>query len=204
MPWQRPRVRSCRMMPRVGGSHVTGCTFCHNTPTALIPKPTFFGTQRGDRAMFFSDSGPCVGCECLNISCKVSHVSGGFMAAVKNNCYSKQFVFFFRQLYVHSVLYFVIFFLSVPEKTKLLLWVFYRLACILKYLLASLVTMTRIARRLCSVISSSGMTLTVAHSGEGGENQLSKSWHSDMLFAFFGKVGSSAAGRQRSGKAQRR
>lgn len=98
---------------------------------------------------------------------------------------------------------FVTFFLCVPEKTKLLLWGFYRLTCILNYLLASLVTMTRTARRLCSVISSSGMTLTVAHSGEGGENQLSKSRWSGMLFAFFGEVGSSAAGGQRSGKAQR-
>jgi len=111
--------------------------------------------------------------------------------------------FFSPQLYIHSVVHFVVFFLSVPEKTKLLLWAFYRLTCILKYLLASLVTMTRIARRLCSVISSSGMTLTVAHSGEGGENQLSKSWCSGMLFAFFGEVGSSAVGRQWSGKAQK-
>lgn len=42
--------------------------------------------------MFFSDSAPCVGCEYLKISCKVSHVSGGFMAVVKSNCYSEQFV----------------------------------------------------------------------------------------------------------------
>lgn len=127
---------------------------------------------------------------------------GGFMAVVKNNCYSELFVFPFLHPPVLS-LYFVIFFLSVPEKTKLLLWVFYRLISILKYLLVSLVTMTRIARRLCSVISSSGMTLTVAHSGEGGESQLSRSWRLGMLLAFFGEMGSSATGRQRSGKAQR-
>lgn len=81
-------------MPRVGGGLITGCTFGLNTPTALIPEPTFFGPQRADRGnVFLSDSGPCVGCKCLKISCKVSHVSGGFMAAVKNNCYSEQFVF---------------------------------------------------------------------------------------------------------------
>lgn len=25
------------MVPKVGGGHVTGCTFCHDTPTAQIP-----------------------------------------------------------------------------------------------------------------------------------------------------------------------
>lgn len=127
------------------------------------------------------------------------------MAAVKNNCYSERFFFFFfPQLYVHSVLYLLHFSFVFQRKPSCsYVGFFYRLTCILKYLLASLVTMTRIARRLCSVISSSGMTLTVAHSGEGGENHLSKSQWSGMLFAFFGEVGSSAVGRQQSGKAQR-
>lgn len=34
---ERPRVWSCRMRPKVGVGHVTGCTFCHNTPIAQIP-----------------------------------------------------------------------------------------------------------------------------------------------------------------------
>lgn len=34
---ERPSVWSCKMGPKVGGGHVTGCTFCHNTPTAQIP-----------------------------------------------------------------------------------------------------------------------------------------------------------------------
>ena len=71
---------------------------------------------------------------------------------------------------------------------------FLRSTYVFKYLLASLVTMTRTARRLCSVISSSGMTLTVAHSGSGDENQLSTLRCSRRLFAFFGEVGSSATG----------
>lgn len=127
------------------------------------------------------------------------------MAVVKNNCFSEKFFcflffsplspcfffFFFFQapLYVYLVPYSAISFQRKPG-----FFFFLRSTYVFKYLLASLVTMTRTARRLCSVISSSGMTLTVAHSGSGDENQLSTLRCSRRLFAFFGEVGSSATG----------
>lgn len=126
------------------------------------------------------------------------------MAVVKNNCFSEKFFcflffsplspwffFFFFQAppYVYLVPYSAISFQRKPG-----FFFFLRSTYVFKYLLASLVTMTRTARRLCSVISSSGMTLTVAHSGSGDENQLSTLRCSRRLFAFFGEVGSSATG----------
>lgn len=127
----------------------------------------------------------------------------GFMAVVKNNCFSEKFFcflffsplspcfFFFFQapLYVYLVP-----FLLYLSRENQAFFFFLRSTYVFKYLLASLVTMTRTARRLCSVISSSGMTLTVAHSGSGDENQLSTLRCSRTLFAFFGEVGSSATG----------
>lgn len=74
------------------------------------------------------------------------------------------------------------------------------LRCVLRYLLPSLATMTLTARRLCSAISSSGITLTGTHSGH---SQRSSSCSSTVLLAFLGDVGSSATGSQQPGEAQR-
>lgn len=153
-----------------------------------------------------------MGWECLKISCEVIHVPWGdlwlqlrttVILSICGGFLVGSFPSPPPELYVHPVLHFTIIFLSIPEKTKLLSWVFYRLTRILQYLLASLATMTRTARRLCSAISSSGMTLTMGHSGEGGENQCSRLRCSGMLFTFLGELGSSATGRQQPGKAQR-
>lgn len=128
------------------------------------------------------------------------------MAVVKNNCFSEKFFcflffsplspwffFFFPSptVCVFGTIFHILLYLSRENQA---FFFFLRSTYVFKYLLASLVTMTRTARRLCSVISSSGMTLTVAHSGSGDENQLSTLRCSRRLFAFFGEVGSSATG----------
>lgn len=125
------------------------------------------------------------------------------MAVVKNNCFSEKFFcflffsplsrfFFFSKPHRMCIWYHILLYLS--RENQAFFFFFLRSTYVFKYLLASLVTMTRTARRLCSVISSSGMTLTVAHSGSGDENQLSTLRCSRTLFAFFGEVGSSATG----------
>lgn len=76
------------------------------------------------------------------------------------------------------------------------------LRCVLRYLLPSLATMTLTARRLCSAISSSGITLTGTHSGHS-QRSSSCSCCSTVLLAFLGDVGSSATGSQQPGEAQR-
>lgn len=90
----------------VAGDCVCRIYLCHSTSWSLKILEKKNSWTRDDWGnVFLSDSGPCVGCKCLNTSCKVSHTSGGIYGCGKEQLFFWE-VFLFSLFFLSLLLFF--------------------------------------------------------------------------------------------------